>query len=79
MTAGMEATCPKCGTGHLHVNVLIEADTPASRFVATGLADNGQDVVIVMNESGQLAPDTAFVSCCACDWNDERPIRISHG
>jgi hypothetical protein len=82
----MEASCPQCGTGHLHVDVLVAADPPAasplvaavapSRFVATGFAENGNDVVVVANELGRWEADTAFVSCCACDWNDERPIRL---
>jgi hypothetical protein len=72
----MRAACPRCRADHLHVDVLLNADTRASRFVAVRFADDGHEIIVRLNETGSLRPDTAFVSCCACDWTDERRIRF---
>jgi hypothetical protein len=71
----MKGTCPQCGTEHLHLSVLVAADSSECRFEGIEVNDDG-DVVVLPHSEGLLQVETGLVSCCACDWNDERAIRF---
>jgi hypothetical protein len=71
----MKGICPRCGTEHLHLSVLVDADSSGSRYEGIELTDGG-DVMVRPNSEGLLQVETGLVSCCACDWNDERTIRF---
>jgi len=69
----MDATCPNCGTTHLHVDVLMNADAPGCWFEGAGVAADGV-VRLKTNAGGFLQVKEAWVSCCACDWSESRPF-----
>jgi hypothetical protein len=67
--------CPSCGADHLHAAVYLDAEH-GNRFEVLGFSDDPDTVIVRSNPAGSVAtPEEVFLSCCACDWNDDRFVR----
>jgi len=71
-----DMTCPECGAEHLHFNMTI-AET-LGPFDATGVDPDGA-IRIRRSSSWSTKSLSGHVSCCACDWGEERRVRLDRG
>lgn len=62
--------CPECGTEHLHFDLSVVKN---GHYVTVG-----QDgaVLLIREDRGQPLLFESTVSCCACDFSEDRPIRM---
>jgi hypothetical protein len=75
----MNATCPQCGTDHLHAAVYVDADV-GDRYEVMALGEEDETVIVRANPAGRSSPpEEAVLSCCACDWTADRFIRWESG
>jgi hypothetical protein len=64
--------CPNCECDHLHLDLIVK---PGGHFEVVG--QHGRGVIEVVEHEDVPSNEVyAEVSCCACDWTDEREVRL---
>ena len=66
----MQVPCPECGVDHLHVDLSVVKN---GHFVTVG---QDSDVLLIHEDQAKPLTFEATVSCCACDFCEDRPIRM---
>jgi hypothetical protein len=69
----IDGPCPRCHTDHLHVDVVLSADSAADHFQARG----SRDAVRITEQAGVPAlPREVILTCCACDWEESVTFEV---
>jgi hypothetical protein len=68
---GIDTPCPDCEVDHLHIDLAVATN---GRYVTAGQEEDG--TLLIREDPRYPLELTASISCCACDFYEDRPMRL---